>query len=421
VKVEEEVFDFKKRGTPSFFNKESKRTVYIPWMGDHAFVMKAAFESHKVPAEVFSESDAETLEWGRKFTSGKECYPCILTTGDIVKTVKSPGFNPQKAAFFMPTASGPCRFGQYHKLQRMVLDELGCQEVPIISPNQAKNMYKELGLQGRNFVQQVWEGVVAVDLLDKMARENRPYEVNKGETEGIYQDCLDKVCRAIRDKGSLPGALKEAGNTFQGIRTQGEGEKPRIGIVGEIFVRNNKFSNDYLVNQIEELGGEAWLPPFTEWLFHVNGVLKLYNWLMKDYRSYLTVLVRDKVQRYSERRLTRLVAGALNNGEEPELKEIWRNAAPYLPSWFGEAALSLGKAVDYARKGLSGIINVMPFTCLPGTITTAALKRFREDYDDIPCLVMTYDGLEQTNTTTRLEAFIYQTNQYYHSQLKGKP
>ena len=186
--------------------------------------------------------------------------------------------------------------------------------------------------------------------------------------------------------------------------------------MGEIFVRNNKFSNDYLVNQIERLGGEVLLPPFTEWLFHVNGVLKLYNILMRNYRSYLNISIMDRFQRRSETRLTRLVAGTLRDGEEPALKDIWKNAEPYLPPWFGEAALSLGKSVDYARKGLAGIINVMPFTCLPGTIATAALKRFREDYNGIPCLIIAYDGLEQTNATTRLEAFLYQARQYQRSQ-----
>ena len=412
---EKKALELKREKAP-LFSKESRRTVYIPWMGDHAFVVKAALESHGVPAEVFPQSDAETLKWGRKFTSGKECYPCILTTGDMVKIVKSPGFDPQKAAFFMPTANGPCRFGQYHKLQRMILDELGCQDVPIISPNQGnKNMYKDLGLQGRSFVR-IWEGMIVVDLLDKMAREHRPYEINKGETEGIYQSCLNKVCQELRGKGSLARALKKAGETFGKIKTRGEGEKPKIGIVGEIFVRNNKFSNDYLVNQVEGLGGEVWMPPFAEWLFHINGVLKLYNWLMRDYRSCLGISIRDKFQQFSEKRLTRLVAEALRDGEEPGLKEIWRNAKPYLPSWFGEAALSLGKSVDYAKKGLAGIINVMPFTCLPGTITTAVLKRFREDYNGIPCLTIAYDGLEQTNAATRLEAFIYQANQYRRSR-----
>ena len=416
---EKKALEFKKERGP-LFSKESKRTVYIPWMGDHAFIVKAALESHGVPAEVFPESDAETLKWGRKFTSGKECYPCILTTGDMVKIVKKPGFDSRKAAFFIPTANGPCRFGQYNKLQRMVLDELGCEDVPIVSPNQAnKDMYKDMGLQSRSFIH-IWEGIIAVDLIDKIAREHRPYEVNKGETEGVYQSCLNKVCQEVREKGSLARVLKEAGRAFGRIETREKGEKPKIGIVGEIFVRTNKFSNNYLVNQVESLGGEVWMPPFAEWLFHINGVLKLHSWLMKNYRSCLSVFIRDKFQQFSEKRLAQLVAEVSSNGHEPPLKEIWKNAEPYLPPWYGEAALSLGKSVDYAKKGMAGIINVMPFACLPGTITAAVLKRFREDYNSVPCLTIAYDGLEQTNTTTRLEAFIYQANQYHHSCVQGQ-
>ena len=409
------VFEFKKRKSLSF-SKKSGRIIYIPWMGDHAFVVKAAFQAQGLRAEVFPESNAETLKWGRKFTSGKECYPFTLTTGDMVKIIKSPGADPRKIAFFIPTANGPCRFGQYHKLQRIILDELGCQDVPIISPNQAKNMYEDLGMHGRHFVQQMWEGVVAVDLLDKMARERRPYEVNKGETEKVYQGYLNKICREIKEKRSLAEVLKEAGESFLEIKARGENGKPKIGIVGEIFVRTNKFSNDYLINQIERLGGEVWIPPFTEWIFHINSVNKLYNWLMRNYRSYLTISLKDKFQKHSEHRLTRLVAKALREKKEPDLKEIWKNARPYLPSWFGEAALSMGKSVDYAKKGIAGIINVMPFNCLLGTIAIAVFKRFREDYNDIPCLTIAYDGLEQTNVATRLEAFIYQANQYHQAQ-----
>ncbi len=403
-----------KKKKEAYFDRESKRTVYIPWMGDQSFVWKSVLESQGVPAEVFPESDAETLKWGRKFTSGKECYPAIITTGDMVKTVKSPGFDPRKAAFFMPTANGPCRFGQYHKLQRLVLDELGCEEVPIISPNQSnKDMYKrDMGLSSRAFAR-VWEGVVVVDLLDKITREHRPYEVDQGEAEGLYQSYLKKICRDIKGKRSLTKVLKELAKDFAGLKTQGKGEKPKIGILGEIFVRNNKFSNNYLVDQVESLGGEVWMPPFSEWLFHINGVLKLYNWLMKDYRAYLSIFARDKFQQFSERRLARLVEEVSSNGEEPPLKEIWNNASPYLPFWFGESALSLGKSVDYAKKGLAGVINVMPFTCLMGMITVAALKRFHEDYNGMPCLNIAYDGLEQTNATTRLEAFIYQANQHH--------
>jgi predicted nucleotide-binding protein (sugar kinase/HSP70/actin superfamily) len=62
----------------------------------------------------------------------------------------------------------------------------------------------------------------------------------------------------------------------------------------------------------------------------------------------------------------------------------------------------------------------MPFTCMPGTIVNALLKRFREDHRNIPFLNLSYDGQEQTNTRTRLEAFMYQVQQVQAGKEKGR-
>ena len=98
---------------------------------------------------------------------------------------------------------------------------------------------------------------------------------------------------------------------------------------------------------------------------------------------------------------------------EPYTEEIIEKASPYLhPSFEGEAILSIGKAIDYVDKGAAGLINTMPFTCMPGTIVNALLKRCREDYDNIPLLNLAYDGQKDSNTKTRLEAFVYQVRQY---------
>ncbi|MCK5645001.1 MAG: CoA activase, partial [Gammaproteobacteria bacterium] len=105
-----------------------KRTVYIPYMCDHAFALRAAFETNGVDAVVMDMPDEESLELGRKFTTGKECYPAILTTGDMVKYLNRPDFDKDRAVFFMPSGTGPCRFGQYNILQRIVLQELGFED-----------------------------------------------------------------------------------------------------------------------------------------------------------------------------------------------------------------------------------------------------------------------------------------------------
>ncbi|MCK5558530.1 MAG: CoA activase, partial [Candidatus Hydrogenedentes bacterium] len=127
------------------------RKLFFPYMCDQAYVLVAAFQAYGVDAELMPESDDETLEWGKKYTTGKECYPCVLTTGDMAKMVHSPDFNPDKTAFFMPSGAGPCRFGCYHRFHRYVLDEMGFENVPILSPHMDTRFYEDLGITGRGF------------------------------------------------------------------------------------------------------------------------------------------------------------------------------------------------------------------------------------------------------------------------------
>ena len=78
--------------TGSSPSEAKERVIYIPHMGDVAYALRGAFRAYGHYAEVMPPSDERTLECGRRFTSGKECYPCIITTGDMVKIATSEGF-----------------------------------------------------------------------------------------------------------------------------------------------------------------------------------------------------------------------------------------------------------------------------------------------------------------------------------------
>ncbi|MFH0777985.1 MAG: acyl-CoA dehydratase activase, partial [Candidatus Eisenbacteria bacterium] len=198
----------------------SRRTVLVPRMADHAYGLVAAFEASGMPAEVLPEPDEETLYWGRKYTSGKECFPCIVTTGDMVKIVKRADFDREKYAFFMGGSGGPCRFGQYNALQRIVLDELGYSDVPIFAPNQAASFYDDLGIVGRRFLELGWLGIVSIDVLYKWLLETRPYAENKEEVERVYWEQVHKICDVIRRSGSravLTAAIRDSRRAFEQI------------------------------------------------------------------------------------------------------------------------------------------------------------------------------------------------------------
>jgi predicted CoA-substrate-specific enzyme activase len=396
----------------------SQRTILIPNMSGHAFAIAAGFQACGMNAEVLAEPDDETLYWGRRYTSGKECFPAIVTTGDMVKRCQQPGFDRDRYAFFMGGSGGPCRFGQYNSLQRLVLDELGFEDVPIYAPNQASSFYTDMGIVGRKFVHLTWRGIVAADVLDKALNETRPYETEPGATDSAYWDSLDDMCEVVRAGGGLDDlvtALERSRDRFARVPIDRSREKPIIGLVGEFYVRASRFSNQNVIAQIEALGGEVWAAPVYEWFLYRNFRRDMRARQRGHWRLRIKNTLTDRVMKHDEHRLVDTFEGFLRNAHEPATKEVLSYAAPYCHRTFeGEAIMTVGKAVDFAKRGLSGVVSVMPFTCMPGTISHALLKRFRTDYDDIPFLNMVYDGMEQSTANTRLEAFMHQAREYMH-------
>jgi predicted CoA-substrate-specific enzyme activase len=414
AKAERVSFSVKNR-TRSNGSLESKK-VYLPPMTDHAHALAAAFRACGVEAEVLPESDEETVRIGREHSSGRECYPLALTVGDMIKATRRPGFDPAKSVFFMPTGKGPCRFGQYNRYHRQVLDKLGLEQVEIMAPMQDESLHEDVRQLDKNFVLMSWRGVFAVDMLQKALWETRPYEKQKGQTDRVYRAALDALTTAIAGRGDLFPVLSDAYRDFMAIGIA-ERTKPVIGIVGEIYIRSNRFSNENVVSQIEMLGGEAWVAPISEWLLYVNATAKASALMNRSWKDLLKAYLTAHVQHRDERRLLSSFNGSLRSLHEPKIKQTLRTALPYIHHSFeGEAVLSVGKAIDYINRGASGIVNVMPFTCMPGTIATAILKRVREDNQNIPLLNIAYEGQGDSQTLTRLEAFMHQARTFGHQK-----
>jgi predicted CoA-substrate-specific enzyme activase len=411
----------KKKSLPSEMKKgDGSRIVYIPRMSDHAFGLASAFKACGLDSEVMDAPDIETVKVGRRYVSGKECYPCAITTGDMVRKATSDGFDPARAVFFMPSGAGPCRFGQYNVLHRLVLDEIGLPQVPIYAPNQDESFYTELGMVGKDFTKQAWRGIIAIELLMKCLHETRPYEINRGETDELYNRYLSNVGSALQStNGAMPDFLKDMERSFSEIPRRNE-KRPLIGVIGEIFVRHNTFANENIIRKIEEMGGEVWLAPVEEWVYYVNAMglrkaltrLKSGGISKKNIGDIIRTVITMHVQKKIEHQFSKPFEGGLKTLREPSTREILKNASPYLHDSFeGEAILSMGKSVDYVKKGASGIISAMPFGCMPGTIVGALLKGLKQN-EGIPCLSVAYDGAEATCSDIQLEAFMHQTHEY---------
>lgn len=382
------------------------RTIFIPRMADHAFALKGAFEYCGISAEVMPESDKLSVDIAKRYLSGKECYPCTITTGDMIKVITSSGFKTGELAFFMPTANGPCRFGQYNVLQDIILNELGYNDVVIFSPEQHSNTYEEIGLTGSEFTRVAWKGIVAYDILYKLLHANRPYEKEKGASDELYKKYREEIYNALKSRnGAIEDVIKNMQYDFDHIQKYND-KKPLIGVIGEIFVRWQVFANNDLIRKIESLGGEVWLAPMEEWIYYVNHIALRRALIKRDKSAIINGLLKNFFLKRSEHKLTRCFNGRLKTLKEPSTKELLKLANPYVRESFeGETVLSIGKAIDLIEKGASGIVNAMPFGCMPGTIVTALMKVVSNDYG-IPCISIPYDGTESTSVELQLEAFM---------------
>jgi predicted CoA-substrate-specific enzyme activase len=408
-----EVTDLKANLVKRLDKTECERTLYLPHMCESAHALAAAFEAYGIKAEALPPSDDESLDLGRRYTTGKECLPAILTAGDMLRKIREPGFDPKRAAFFMPSGTGPCRFGQYNTLHRMILKEVGHEDIPIVSPNQGRQFYRDFAQMNNRVTRWAWQGVVAIDVLTKALHTIRPYEVNPGETDRIYQELIEGVCDVLRSKGNLPAMMRQAAARMQAIPVDRTEPRPRIGIVGEIFVRSQEFANQEIVRRLESLGAECELAPFAEWIFYINFTRSRETRELGDWGGWFGNLVKDTVQRYDERRVAGPFRRVIHNAVEPKVTEALAHADPFIDNSFeGETCLSVGKAIEFYHQGCSGIVNVMPFTCMPGNIVSSLLKKVRTTHDGIPILSIPYDGTRHASTPLRLEAFVYQAKEY---------
>jgi len=406
----------RKRLFPEIAIHEDRR-LYIPHMCEHAHALAAAFRSVGISAEALPPSDEESILIGRRYTIGKECLPAIITTGDMLKKACERGFDAEHSAFFMPSGTGPCRFGQYHKLHRLVLKDAGLEHVAIFSPNQGRNFYSEFkGISG-DPSRAGWQGIVAVDLLNRALHQTRPYEFTPGETDRVFQQCLDRVCRAIEEGENVGGALKDCARDFKAIGVDKSRKKPVVGVIGEIYVRHNETANNSVIARLEALGLEADLATMSEWIYYTNYTRRRGAFVEKNFAEVLVTSTKDAVQHFDERNLGKHFRKLIRHTIEPPVKMLLDAAAPYIHDSFeGEAVLTIAKAIEHHKEHASGVVNTMPFTCMPGTISGTILKRVHDDLGLFPVMNVSYDGQEDSTFETRLEAFAHQVKQYHEAR-----
>lgn len=369
-----------------------------------ARLFSASLRSVGIDARTSPEGDARTRELAAKHLTGDECYPQMVTLGNFLKLAEEPGFDPAKVALFMPTATGPCRFGQYAHITRKVFDELGYGDAMILSPT-CDDGYRALGENGGQTMRYVWWALVSGDLLRKMLHRYRPYEKTPGATDDAYESSLAHLEEVIADRSvegsakfrAIVKGLEACRSKFRAVEADFSKPKLLVGVIGEIFCRLSTYSNEDVVRRIEAHGGEAWLADIAEWVYYVNywerEELRLLgrSFTPRMLKSWLT----DHFQHKDEHSMTHVFAKDLAGREEPEdIGPLLEGAKPWLEphAALGEMVLNIGKSVYLAEKGVDAIMDISPFSCMNGIVSEALYPKLSEKFGGMPIRVFYFDG-----------------------------
>lgn len=388
------------------------RTLWIPYMSDASHVAAAVARSAGHDARVAPPTTSATVALGRSVTSGRECYPAIITSGSMMEILRDNP--PEKTAFFMGTASGPCRFGQYCRYHGMILKRLGHGGVPIVTSSSSDSYSTVDGFASFNRQKTLYQGISLADNLYRARFRIRPYEVNPGETDRVYGEQLAKVCERAEKGLSLGICAREAAAAFGAIPVENAVRRPRIAVFGEIYIRNDPYANDNTLERIEELGGEVVYSPISEWLEFVNTSFIEKSRKLGRQGGVMTGRIKAGVMAMMKKPVGKPFEQLFADTPHASSEAILKAASPYMPENIGgEAILCIGAPLALmGNGGIQGAVNVLPFGCLPGTVVTAVSRRIRRDRPDLPWLNLAFDGQEDTDNSSRLEAFMFQVKKY---------
>ncbi len=437
VKQKSQAFTVKLKGMEIVRKKE---IIALPPMSNHNDALSAVLNAYGIKSIVLEAGSDETMEKARNCTYGLVCTPFLHTTEAMINFIEKPEFDTRKFALFQATSDcGPCRLGQYASLESLLFQKKGI-EVDIIAGGEAGiefNLGIPLLIKG-------WCGINAVDHLEKMRMHTRPYEAKEGSSDKIFDQYFKKLLDFLTDPKTNLGVfktylsifdtflsnlwirklspieniLREAQREFIHLNKTGE-KKPKVGIVGEWYVRLHEPANQKIVRKLEKKGVEVWLSPATEYLiyyYYINAVLAKERFLLnknkKDFQEWITKSLIYKIMIDYEHKMYKATLPYMQGFEDIPAHQIISYGEKYIRHYIGgEAIVSMGKAVDFARRGLDGLVNVIPFNCMPGLTVDGFIPRFRKEYNNLPFITIEYDGFQDSSREIKIDTFVAQVKE----------
>ena len=395
-----------------FFRKLEKEhyTILIPDMCPIQIgILARVLAKDGMNLVVVTPKDRGAKDEGLASIHNDACYPALITCGAFVEALKSGKYDLNHTCVLMTQTGGGCRASNYIALYRKAFEK-EFPTVPVLSLN-FSGLEKDFSLPiGPKRAINLYMAVLYGDFLMNLVNQSRPYYGDE-KTNAALEDCLNALDAEIGHLSFLKikKNYQMILNRFQELEPPEE-RKPRVAIVGEIFVKYSPYANNHLKDFLVKQGTEVVEPSLNEFLLYC-----IYN-AINDNRLYGSNKGSVGLYRFAYRKALKLTrqANAMLKGTRfnpfEDFEEIPQNATEVISTGvkMGEGWLIPGEMVTFSKHGIKNIVVVQPFGCLPNRIVGKGMIRpVKERYPDENIVPLDFDASStQVNQENRLKLML---------------
>ena len=417
--------------TRTFTQQERRRTLLAPYFAEgYSEFFPSLFKVAGYRLVTLPTGSQEAAETGLKYANNEVCYPATLVIGSIMNALQSGDYDPMDVAVIMTQTGGQCRASNYYALIKNAMVSAGFQDVPVISLALSSSVTATqpgFTIPFRKVLGITVSTILYADCLAKLYHASVVREKVKGIAAALRQKYTEEALPIIeaRDSRGLQRLLRRAVTEFTGAIDTNK-QVPVIGLVGEIYVKYNGFSNKFVINWLEEHGVEVVPPALIGFLTtgfannHINRQLNIkevnfpkwlndfvYNILWKKIRTFNDICAPFPFYRP----LTSIF-------EDAKLAEKVVNLA----GDFGEGWFLPGEICHLAETGVENVVSLQPFGCIANHIISKGVeKKMKQLYPQLSLLFLDFDsGTSEANVFNRLHFMVENCKKQLESQQKQK-
>ena len=391
-------------------------TILSPSMAPiHFQLLRPVFQRQGFRVDIMENEGPEVLQLAQKYLHNDLCYPSMLTTGQMLATMKSGKYDPNKVAMVITQSGGGCRDSNYINLMRKAFEKAGYPQVPFISANiWGLELNSGLNLTPVTLLM-AFAALIYGDMLMIVSNQVRPYEVNPGETDRLLEKWITRLGqRSSKGRGYAPWVIKRELKTiaeeFAAIPVK-KVPKVKVAVIGELYLKYSAPGNNHLEQFLAEQDCEVYVPSILSFgVYKTNGALE-------DLRLYggnkLKKLILQIMMAVMFKMEDILITALEENPAfvAPErVNDLKKRAEGIIDvgNSMGEGWYLAAEMLEFAERGYENIAIVQPFGCLPCHVAAKGMiNKVRRVDPRLNVVDIEYDpGATKVNQENRIKLML---------------